>query len=74
MSKEKTAAVFFKPNWPEELSPLLPDIVGREGYITEFGTVHLLGTNQSNPEVSKYLFETDINGPTLILSAAKTGL
>jgi hypothetical protein len=74
MAREKTIEVFYKPNWPAELSSLMGDIVGLEGYITEYGTVQLLGQNQTNPEVSKYQFESDINGPTLVLSAAKTGL
>ena len=69
MAQETTRQVFHKPNWHASLSPLMGDIVGQEGYVTEYGTIELIGLNQSNPSISKYQYESNINGPTLILTA-----
>lgn len=69
MAEESTVQVLHKPNWHPNLTPLLGDIEGQEGYVTEFGTIELLGPAQRNPEISRYRYESDINGPTLALSA-----
>ena len=69
MAQETTRQVFHKPNWHQSLSPLMGEIAGQEGYVTEYGTIELIGLTQSNPTVSKYQYESDINGPTLILTA-----
>lgn len=69
MAQETTIQVFHKPNWHPALSPLLGEIVNQEGYVTEYGTIELIGLTQSNPSISKYQYESDINGPTLILTA-----
>jgi hypothetical protein len=72
---EETAQIFHKPNWHPALTPLLGEIVGQQGYVTEYGTIELLGIAQANPNISKFQYESSINGPTLILSAeSSTGL
>ncbi len=67
--EELTVQVFHKPNWHPALTSLMGDITGQEGYITEYGTVELIGLTHSNHNISRYEYESDINGPTLILSA-----
>lgn len=69
MAQEITRQVFHKPNWHPALTPLMGEIAGQEGYVTKYGTIELLGLTQSNPVVSKYQYESNVNGPTLILTA-----
>lgn len=69
MGQETTAQVFHRPNWHASLSPLIGEIVGQEGYVTEFGTIELTGVMQKDQEISKFQYASSINGPTLILGA-----
>lgn len=61
--------VLFTPDWHWALSAFLGDLKGEIGYITEYGTVHLLG--KKNPDLSQYSTKTKINGPTKSITANK---
>lgn len=68
MAKEvKQIEVFFTPDWHYSLSCFLGDINGEIGYITEYGTVHLLG--KQNPDLSRYQIESKIEGPVKSITA-----
>lgn len=69
MDAVDTVTIYFKPDWPSELTSLMGQIIGQEGYITPVGTVHLTGQTYGNPNIPKTRNESPINGPTLILSA-----
>lgn len=64
------AEVLFTPDWHYSLSPFLGDLKGEIGYITEYGTVHLLG--KKNPDVSQYQTKSKTNGPTKSITANKS--
>lgn len=68
--KNTTVEILFTPDWHHSLSVLLGDLKGEIGYITEFGTVHLLG--KKNPEISKYQTESRTDGPTKSITANKS--
>lgn len=68
--KNNSVEILFTPDWHHSLSAFLGDLKGEIGYITEHGTVHLLG--KKNPELSKYASESKINGPTKSITANKT--
>jgi len=61
--------VFFTPDWHWELSSLLGDLTGEFAYITDMGTVRLLG--KKNPDLSEYQIKTKTNGPTKSITAKK---
>jgi hypothetical protein len=72
---ENKAQVYHQPNWHHALSPILGDLEGQLGYVTEHGTIELLGSLYDSPELPRTFFESDIQGPTQILSAeSSTGL
>lgn len=62
--------IFFTPDWHWALSPFFGDLKGEMGYITEYGTVHLLG--KKDPDISKYSVESKTNGPTKSITANKS--
>jgi hypothetical protein len=72
MSDEKitNVEVLLTPDWHYNLSAFLGDLKGEIGYITEYGTVHLLG--KKNPDLSAFSSESKINGPTRSITANKT--
>ena len=69
MADEKTVQVLHRPNWHPALNTILGDIIGQEGYVTEYGTIELTGYTHKNQALSRYNYESDINGVTLALSA-----
>lgn len=69
MDAEKKIAIFHRPNWHPNLSQLLGDFIGETGYVTEFGTIELLGPHNENPNIPEHKSSSKINGPTLILTA-----
>ena len=70
---DKKLIVYHRPNWPPALNNIYGDIVGQVGYITDVGTVHLLGPGDENPDIPKTTASSNINGPTLLLSASSSG-
>ena len=70
IDKIYSTEVFFTPDWHPSFSRLMGDITGESGYITEFGTVRLLG--KQDIEVSKFETESLINGATKLLTACST--
>lgn len=75
MAAENGIEIFHKPDWPTSLTPLLGNIVGLQGYVTEQGTIRLIGTDLKQPsQGSKYEFESDIDSPTAMLSAESSFL
>lgn len=67
--EEAKVQVYHKPDWHPSLTSIMGEIEGQEGYVTEYGTIHLIGLTQTNHNISKYKYESDINGPTLVLTA-----
>lgn len=63
--------VTFTPDWHPELSCLLGDIRGEVGYITDYGTIHLLGKRK--PEISEFKYKSNTDGATTSITACKTG-
>jgi hypothetical protein len=68
---EKKAQVMHRPDWHPSISTLIgnQNIVDNYGYVTEQGTIHLLGPLYKSPNLSINTSKSDINGPTLIMSA-----
>jgi hypothetical protein len=66
---KKEIEALFRPNWHPSLSPLLGDIKYQLGYITEVGTVELIGPLYDNAEISKYSAESEIKGPVMSINA-----
>ena len=69
MTVEKRVIKQHIPDWHPSLSALLGDIVGEKGYITEAGTVRLLGEVSRTPDIPESKTSSTINGPTIIFSA-----
>jgi hypothetical protein len=67
--KETTREVEHKPDWHPELSPMLGEIKDAYGYVTEAGTIRLLGPLHEDPDISKFKVESEIIGPLIMLSA-----
>lgn len=70
MAVENSVQVFHKPDWHKSQTPLMGEIVGQVGYVTDQGTIKIIG--DSLKEVvsnSRYDFESDDNSPTLMFSA-----
>lgn len=61
----------FTPNWHYRLSRFLGDLKGEIGYITDFGTVELIGKRQL--DISKDETESKTDGPTKCITACKPG-
>jgi len=69
MAKKKID-IYHKPNWPPELSSILGDLKGRQAYVTEIGTIHLLGPDtRKTADVPKDQTETEKTGPMFAISA-----
>jgi hypothetical protein len=71
---KKEVKTLFRPNWHPRLQQILGDIIGAYGYVTQFGTIELLGPIWDNPDISKNTLKPDISGPTLIFAAPSGGL
>lgn len=70
MDKLNKIPIKHKPDWAPVLSSLLGDLRGQYGYITEIGTVALVGPNpKAKSEIPKSKTQTEIKGPLLVLSA-----
>ena len=63
------AIPYHRPDWPPALNNLLGDIMGLTAYVTEVGTIRLLGPLYEDPDIPKTASSSKINGPTLVLSA-----
>ena len=68
MAEEK-AIPYHRPDWHPSLNEILGDFIGQVAYITEMGTVRLLGPLHENPDFPKTKSSSKINGPTLLLTA-----
>ena len=68
MAKEKVT-ILHRPDWHPSLNEFLGQIVGQRGYVTEVGTIHLLGPIHENPDFDKSKTSSEIKGPTMLLSA-----
>lgn len=66
---KKEVEVLFRPNWHPSLAPILGDIKYQYGYVTDVGTIELLGPLYEDPEISKYAVESAISGPVLSVNA-----
>ena len=70
MSVEESVEVFHKPDWPKTLTPMMGNIVGMQGYVTDQGTIKVLDTDLKQVvSNSRYDFESDDNSPTIMFSA-----
>ena len=66
---ENKAIPQIRPDWHPSLTEIYGDFIGESGYITEVGTVRLLGPVHENPDLPKSKGGSDINGVTLLLTA-----
>lgn len=68
---ENKVQVRHRPDWHPSISTLIgrQNIEDSYGYVTEYGTIHLLGPLYQTPNIPKYAQGSKINSPTLILSA-----
>lgn len=66
---EKKLIPFHRPDWHPSLNEVLGDFIGEAAYITDVGTVRLLGPVHEDPDFSKTKSSSGINGPTLMLTA-----
>ena len=67
---EDGVQVFHKPDWHKSLTPLMGNIVGQQGYVTDQGTIRILGDDLKQVVAqSRYEFESEDNSPTLMFSA-----
>ena len=62
--------VMFTPDWHPSLSPILGDFKGEIGYITEYGTVHLIG--KKDTEITKNQISSRTDGATKSITATKS--
>jgi len=69
MSIDNKVAIYHRPDWHPNLSQIIGDIIGEAGYVTEMGTIQLLGPIFENPGFDKYKSTADIEGATLMLTA-----
>lgn len=70
VKKESTVQVLIRPNWHPSMSQVLGDISGQYGYITEHGTVELLGPIHEDPEISEESLTTKNSSPTRLMSGS----
>jgi hypothetical protein len=68
MSEEKVI-VYHRPDWHPSLNEIIGDFVGEAAYVTEMGTIRLLGPIHEDPDFPKTKSSSRINGPTLLLTA-----
>ena len=61
--------VWFRPNWHPDLNQLLGKINGSYAYVTDVGTINLIGPLHEDPDISKYASESENRGPTVSISA-----
>jgi len=69
MAGEKKVAIYHRPDWHPNLSQILGEIKGEKGYVTEMGTIRLLGPIHENPDLSEGRMQSEIVGPTQMLTA-----
>jgi len=69
MSTTDKVEVYHRPDWHPELSSIYGDIIGAEGYVTEVGTIKILGKIFEHPDIPKSKTETEIRGATRVLTA-----
>jgi len=68
MAEEK-AIIYHRPDWHPALNEILGDITGQSAYVTDVGTIHLLGPVHENPDYPKTKGSSGINGVTMVLTA-----
>ena len=68
---ENKAQVMHRPDWHPAMSSTIgrQNIIDSYAYVTEYGTIHLLGPLYQSPNIPKYAQGSKINSPTLLLSA-----
>lgn len=71
MSQNFSTETVFTPDWHHKFSRFLGDLKGEIGYVTEFGTVHLIG--KRHVDISKDETESRTDGPTKCITACKPG-
>jgi len=68
MAEEKVI-IYHRPDWHPSLNGIMGDIIGEAAYVTEVGTIRLIGPIHENPDFPKTKNSSSISGPTMILSA-----
>ena len=66
--KDSKLEVWFRPDWHPNLNSILGQIKTSYGYVTEQGTIRLLGPYHEDPNISKFASVSKIDGPTTSLS------
>lgn len=66
---ESKLEVWFRPDWHPNLNSILGEIKSEYGYVTDQGTIRLLGPYNQDPDISRFASESQIEGPTISLTA-----
>lgn len=67
--KDSKLEVWFRPDWHPSLNSLYGELKGAYGYVTEQGTIRLMGPLYEDPDISRFASESKTDGPTVSLSA-----
>lgn len=67
--KDSKLEIWFRPDWHPALNNILGVINGSHAYITDVGTVTLIGPYHEDPSISKFAYESETRGPTACISA-----
>jgi hypothetical protein len=67
--KDSKLEVWFRPDWHPAFNNMLGQINGAYGYVTDVGTINLLGPFHEDPDISKWASESETRGPTVAVSA-----
>lgn len=60
---------WHRPDWHPTLTELMGQIVGQQGYVTEHGTIRILGPIHEDPDFPKAKSSSKQSGPTVMLTA-----
>lgn len=66
---EKKTIPYHRPDWHPSLNELMGDFIGEAAYVTEMGTIRLLGPIHEDPDFPKTKSSSNISGPTILLTA-----
>lgn len=72
MEKEKESTkldVWYRPDWHPSLNGIFGDLKNQYGYVSEVGTIRLLGPIAKEISFSRFKENSEIEGPVTSISA-----
>lgn len=73
--KTSKLEVWYRPDWPSALNSILGKFENWYAYVTDVGTIHLLGPElYEDPETSSFSSKSEIRGVTVAVAATSGGL